>query len=177
LPSDIRQFDFSTIADVILHVRYTAREGGETMRKLAVANLEDCIGSAKATGSVRLFSMRHEFPSDWAKFKSQQIASPAFAPLTFTVKPEHYPFWSQGRLQGVLGVNLFATSTKDIQVCDTPDGSGNIDSLSQDDSLGGMRSGILKNIALPQPTGAWALNFSDNSMDDLWMAVAWGKQS
>ena len=100
LPSDIRTFDYSTISDVILHVRYTAREGGDGLKKLATANLEDHIGSGKTTGSVRLFSMRHEFPSDWAKLKAATIAPPgALAPLTLTIRPEDYPYWSQGRLQ------------------------------------------------------------------------------
>jgi len=178
LPSNIRQFDFNTISDVILHMRYTAREGGDPLRKIAFANLEDRIGAARTAGSVRLVSMRHEFPSDWAKFKSAPIGSSpvSFAPLTFAIKPEHYPFWSQGRLQAVLGLSLYTNTTKDVQVSDTPDGTGNNDSLVKDDSLGGLRSGILKNIALPQPTGPWALYFSDNSMYDLWLAVAWGKQ-
>ena len=178
LPSNIRQFDFNTISDVILHVRYTAREGGNPLRKIAVANLEDRIATAKTAGSVRLFSVRHEFPSDWAKFKSMPSGSTSsFAPLTFTVRPEHYPFWSQGRLQAVLGVGLYTNATKDIQICDSPSGTGNLDVLVKDDSMGGLRSGILKNVVLPQPTGAWALYLSDNSMNDLWLAVAWGKQS
>jgi hypothetical protein len=178
LPSNIRQFDFNTISDVILHLRYTAREGGNPLRKIAVLNLEDRIATAKTAGSVRLFSMRHEFPSDWAKFKNVQTSSSptSLAPLTFTMRPEHYPFWSQGRLQAVLGVDFYANSSKDVQISDTPDGTGNNDSLVRDDSLGGLRSGILKNIALPQPIGAWAFYLSDNSMDDLWLAVAWGKQ-
>ena len=109
LPSDIRTFDYDTISDVILHIRYTAREGGDGLRKLATANLEDQIGSGKTTGSVRLFSMRHEFPSDWAKLKAATIGTPgALAPLNFRIRPEHYPYWSQGRLQAVLGVTLFA---------------------------------------------------------------------
>jgi len=180
LPSDVRQFNFNTISDVILHLRYTAREGGNILRKNAVSNLEERIGAAKTAGSVRLFSMRHEFPSDWAKFKSFQTGGTAsFAALTFTMRPEHYPYWSQsqGRLQAVLGVGLYTNATKDVQICDSPTGTGNIDSLATDGSLGGLRSGMLRNIALPSPTGPWAFYFSDNSMDDLWLAVAWGKQS
>ncbi len=178
LPNGIRTFDYDTISDVILHIRYTAREGGDGLKKLATANLEDLIGSAKTTGSVRLFSMRHEFPSDWAKLKAATVATPgSLAPLTFTIRPEHYPYWSKGRLQAVLGVMLYARSTKDLQVSDAADGTGNTDSLSGNDALGGLRSGSLKNIALPAPTGPWAFYFNDNSMDDLWLAVAWGKQS
>ena len=33
LPPELRQFDYRTISDVILHLRYTAREGGEALRK------------------------------------------------------------------------------------------------------------------------------------------------
>jgi hypothetical protein len=121
--------------------------------------------------------MRHEFPSDWAKFRMATTASPAgLLPLTFTVRPEHYPYWSQGRLQAVLRVTLYAESTKDVQVSDAADGTGNKDSLSENDALGKLRSGSLKNIALPAPTGPWAFYFNDNSMDDLWFAVVWGKQ-
>ena len=32
LPAQVRQFDYDTIADVILHLRYTAREGGGPLR-------------------------------------------------------------------------------------------------------------------------------------------------
>jgi hypothetical protein len=72
---------------------------------------------------------------------------------------------------------MYAVSAKDLQVSDKGDGTGNTDTLTKDDSLGGLRSGTLKNIALPPPTGAWAFYFSDNSMNDLWLAATWGKQA
>jgi hypothetical protein len=179
LPSSIRQFDFSTISDVILHLRYTAREGGDALRGQAIAHLEDAIGAGKTVGSIRLFSLRHEFPSDWAKFKNSAGTKnpPALAPLTFTMQPEHYPFWSQGRLQSLLAVTFYAHTGKDVRISDAPGGSGNNDTLAEDDTIAGYRSGHLKNIALPQPTGPWAFYFDDNTMDELWMAVAWGKQN
>src|SRR5207247_2312856 len=63
LPADVRQFDYDTISDVILHVRYTAREGGGLLRDGAAANLKTRISEAQAVGSVRLFSVRYEFPA------------------------------------------------------------------------------------------------------------------
>ena len=33
LPADFRQFDYNTISDVILHIRYTARQGGSQLRR------------------------------------------------------------------------------------------------------------------------------------------------
>src|SRR5207344_2132517 len=39
LPTQFRQFDYETIADVILHLRYTARQGGEPLRAATEAEL------------------------------------------------------------------------------------------------------------------------------------------
>src|SRR5262249_11173139 len=86
LPSEIRQFDYDTISDVILHVRYTARDGGARLKQAAASHARDCIARI---APVRLFSMRHEFPSEWARFKSGQE-------LNVDLKPEHYPFWTRG---------------------------------------------------------------------------------
>ncbi|MGA2704760.1 MAG: insecticidal toxin protein [Isosphaeraceae bacterium] len=117
IPADVRQFDFDTIADVILHLRYTAREGGDELRKSAVTNLKDCIDTGQTAGSVRLFSLRREFPSDWAKFTGVKLGgTTTLAPLAFTLRPEHYPFWSQGRLEAVLGLQMFAETANDVQV-------------------------------------------------------------
>src|SRR5260370_41475214 len=96
LPSDVKQFDFDTITDVVLHVRYTAREGGELLRSVAVANLQKQIANAQTVGSVRLFSGRHEFPSDWAKFRSANIGGTT-PPAAFAVNlvPQHSPVRAQ----------------------------------------------------------------------------------
>lgn len=67
------QFDYETISGVILHFRYTVREGGTLLRREAVKNLNAAIEAAQAIGSLRLFSIRHEFPTEWAKFKRVEI--------------------------------------------------------------------------------------------------------
>jgi hypothetical protein len=177
LPADVRQFDYDTISDIILHLRYTAREGGGLLRHGAVENLEASIEEAQAVGSVRLFSLRHEFPSEWAKFESGQLgATTPVAGVTLDLREEHYPFWSQGRLEAVKRVDLYAKTTKNsVEISDEPDGTGNKDSLVKDTSLDNLRAGRLTNIPLPAPTGKFTLYFNDNSMEDLWLALAWGK--
>lgn len=178
IPTDVRQFDFDSIADVVMHVRYIAREGGDELRKSAIANLNDCIGTGQTAGSVRLFSLRHEFSADWAKFTSVKLGgATTLAPLTITLRPEHYPFWSQGRLEAVLGVQMFAETANDLQIFALADGTGSPDTLSQSPALGELRVGTLTNFQPPGPTGKWTLYFNSNSMHDLWMAVRWGKKA
>jgi len=179
------QFDYDTISDVILHIRYTAREGGDLLRKGAMANLKTRIGEAQAVGSVRLFSLRHEFPTEWAKFKSVQLAANQVAELTLNLREEHYPFWSKDTKPLVLKrVDFLAKPTKDTKPIisvfnkpnDEPVGTKKGDPLSTNTSLNNLRTGKLTNISLPSPTGKFALYFDDNSMEDLWLALAWGKK-
>src|SRR5207247_3876725 len=109
LPNEVRQFDYDTIADVIIHVRYTAREGGGVLKQKATDKLQALIATAQALGSVRLFSVRHEFPSEWTRFKAAVIdqAHPT-APLTVPLRAEHYPFWSIGRIGALHSFAIFA---------------------------------------------------------------------
>jgi len=175
---DPAQFDYKTISDVILHLRYTAREGGGLLRKEAVKNVATAIESAQAAGSVRLFSVRHEFPTEWAEFKSVQLGTaPPRAELTLNLREEHYPFWSQGKLEAVKRVDVFAKTAKNsVDITKEANGSGIKVALVSDNSLGNLRAGtLLINLLPAAPTGKFTLYFNDNSMEDLWLAVTWGK--
>ena len=72
MPNEFRQFNYNTITDVILHMNYTAREGGETLKTAALDHLENYVQNAselsKREGLFRMFSLKHEFPSEWHRF-------------------------------------------------------------------------------------------------------------
>jgi len=188
LPSDVRQFDFDTITDVIVHVRYTAREGGAALRAAAVQNLEARINKAQTVGSVCLFSVRHDFPSQWAKFQATTIngATPT-AELSIAFVPELYPFWAQSIVGGnpVKALQLFAEmapkdSTPTINLYSRADKTGNHDSMARNPLLGNFLAGSLNKLPLPAAvTDAThpplTLYFDNNSMQDLWIAITWGK--
>jgi len=176
LPSDVKQFDFDTITDVILHVRYTAREGGDLLKAAAVQNLQSQIKHAQTIGSVCLFSVRHEFPSDWAKFQSVTIggATPT-SELSLTLTPELYPFWAQKPV--VKAVEFFAEMSPTTPI-NVKDAKGNSDTLVSNPLIGGLLSGNLVKIPLPlavtDAARPFTLFFDNNSMEDLWIAIKWG---
>ncbi len=176
--NDPAQFDYNTISDVILHLRYTAREGGGLLRKEAVKNLGETIKKAEAAGSVRLFSVRYEFPTEWARFQAQTAAAGPRFELALNLREEHYPFWSQDRLQIVKQVELFARSSKDIGslvVFDNQTADAERDSLDKNQTLGNLLVGKLSSIELPtRPVGDLTLFFADKALEDLWIAVTWG---
>ncbi|WP_233093928.1 hypothetical protein [Azotobacter chroococcum] len=176
------QFDYETISDVILHIRYTAREGGSLLRQGALSNLKTLIDDAKATGSVRLFSARDEFPNEWAKFQAQVPGANQRFALKLQLRAEHYPFWSKDRLTSVTQVVLFARSSKQvtppsIDVFDKvnkTDPDTKYDTLTKDTTLGNLLAGKFTNIALPAaPEGDIELFFDERELGDLWLALTW----
>jgi hypothetical protein len=190
LPADLRQFDYNTITDVILHLRYTAREGGGLLRKGAVADLTTRIEESQSAGSVRLFSARHEFPAEWAKLKSVKIeGATKAAELTLKLREEHYPFWSKGRVRVIKRMELFVRAAIDtpgqIEFSSRLDNAGALDptvtdTLSGDPDYPGLRRGKLDKNPLPKPIHSgpeekFTIFLNDNSMKDLWIAITWGK--
>ena len=173
-----RQFDYDTISDVILHLRYTAREGGALLRAGAMTELKTAITEARAAGSVRMFSLRHDFPSEWARFKGEAPVAGRRFTIPVNLRPEHYPYWSQGRLTSVTRVDLLARSVKPsldvFDRADANDAASKKDALAKVPAMGGVLSGRLTNVPLPAaPVGSFTLAFDDRSVDDVWMLVTW----
>ncbi|GAA4026859.1 neuraminidase-like domain-containing protein [Actimicrobium antarcticum] len=69
----LAQFNYDTIADVVLHLGYTAREGGSSLRSLAETDLLDRLGQIKQElsqqGLHTLINLRHELPNEWHLLK------------------------------------------------------------------------------------------------------------
>ncbi|MTD55248.1 Tc toxin subunit A-related protein [Amycolatopsis pithecellobii] len=175
LPSEFRQFDYDTIPDVILHLRYTAREGGAALRDAAVRRVNELVSAAQAAGSARMFSIRREFAAEWAGFTA--TAPGGRAELTAPLREEHYPFWSRGRARQVRGIELLAVaapSTESVRVFAGPEPSAGVDVLRRDPAFGGLLRGELTNIPLPQAIGDLSLFFDDTSLQDLWLILTWG---
>lgn len=70
---DLSQFDYDTISDVIVHIKYTSREGGSTVRELAetdlITQLEDIKQELGQTGLHIALNMKHDLPNQWHLLK------------------------------------------------------------------------------------------------------------
>src|SRR5262249_372175 len=121
LPNDFRAFDYDTITDVILHMRYTARNGGNSLKEKATSELQAVINSiASATaevGLMRLFSIRHEFPTEWHRFlhPSNTETSPT---VELALTKERFPFQFVGRTIRISAARLFLKLRVDIPYSD-----------------------------------------------------------
>lgn len=171
------QFDYDTISDAIIHIRYTAREAGGLLRKKAIENIAT---ATQSIGSVRLFSIRHEFPTEWAKFKNPQIVAGTPAELILPLREEHYPFWSKGNVKKIERAELFIETNTNIDVKYQAGAGGNTDTLSTSTLLGNLRSGKLtklpstiKPISTTIENEKFKLYFTNRTMEDMWLAITW----
>jgi hypothetical protein len=83
LPSKVRQFDYDTISDVILHINYTALEGGGLFKKnregLLKDNLNALVEVSGQPGLATAFSLRHDFPNEWHSLRQGDAVSLTFS--------------------------------------------------------------------------------------------------
>lgn len=72
LNKDFPEFDFSTVSDVVIHLNYTAREGGELLRSKAVEEfnkkMNDMALAESRRGLYRVFDLKREYSDKWYKF-------------------------------------------------------------------------------------------------------------
>jgi len=101
LPARFRQVDYGSISDAILHFRYTARAGGEQLRAAAEENLNELIADANETGLGLLFSLRREFPSEWATFVN------GADDFTAILRKDHFPYLAQNKTISIAGFELY----------------------------------------------------------------------
>lgn len=90
LPDELRAFDYTTISDAILHLRYTAREGGERLQDAANAAISAWIATeveaAQDREQQRVFALRTENIAEWnALFQST-------AAMELNLRAERFPF-------------------------------------------------------------------------------------
>jgi hypothetical protein len=169
---DPTQFDYDTISDVVLHIRYTAREGGDALGGPALADLKSKIDEAEAPGCTRLFSLPHDFPVAWAAYKAAPKVADKFRPITIELTPQHYPFWSrtkEGEQREVKSAVLIARGEGALQVA-KPDGS-NPDDLGA--FAGDLKRAEISNV--PPFTGEWRAAITADTVTDAWLLVQWGK--
>ncbi|TIC91815.1 hypothetical protein CH35J_010943 [Colletotrichum higginsianum] len=58
-------YQFETISDVIIHLRYTAKDGGDTLRSAVEESLDTSIKDAAKNTQTALFDLKNDAPDSW----------------------------------------------------------------------------------------------------------------
>jgi Tc toxin complex TcA C-terminal TcB-binding domain len=89
-PTDYPAFDYAAISDVILHIRFTTRQGidATTVSKA----LKDAFPPDE-TNLALLFSLPHDFPTEWSAFANRAGVDPFAA----TIRRDYFPYFTQAK--------------------------------------------------------------------------------
>jgi len=107
LQNEFRQFDYDTIADVVLHLKYTSREGGALLSHAAVKSLKEAIKDLEKQPIMRLFNLRQEFAAEWYRFLNAPPAGPGDQSLTMSLTKDRLPFAFQAWKIGIKTITVF----------------------------------------------------------------------
>jgi hypothetical protein len=102
--------------------------------------------------------------------------------MTLEIREEHFPYWSKGSLKTVKQVDVFARDDTNSKGFSSPTHTvtGELITYESDGTKKNSQNlTVLTDIALPKPPERFSLkiilDFEDKSMEDLWLALAWGK--
>jgi hypothetical protein len=88
IPQENNQFDVATITDVILHLNYTAREGGEVLRHAANESAQHHLPG----DGLQFFDFRHDLSEAWHRFQSMPTSEGARKLLGLRLSRNMFPF-------------------------------------------------------------------------------------
>jgi hypothetical protein len=115
----LRQFDYNTISDAFIHVSYTSREDAGPFKTSAIDNLRSFLGEGMS--SLKMISLRQEFPTQW-----QQFLNPADASLGYDcsieLSPKLFPYRDQNKTLQVDHIWIISRSPEvtDFEITLTP---------------------------------------------------------
>ena len=154
LPTEVKQFDYNTISDVIVHVKYTAREGGSGLRTAANTALKDQLEAIKQglnqTGLHVTLNMKYDMPNDWHLLKKNGTIDLI---LDKTRLPYMVQLFDTAEIESV----MFVAEIKDNPAAFTINVDGAATNLAQVDELK-LCKGINSDIDLDT---SFALSVSD----------------
>lgn len=128
---NLRQFNYDTISDVILHLKYTATEDA-ALKDAAIANLKTVIAETATSGMPLsiAFDVRHEFADEWHKFVN---AATGNTELNISVSKDMLPFFAASNNVEVSGLSAFAKKKDGADTEQIPFNEGQF--LEFDDSV------------------------------------------
>ncbi|MDJ0713811.1 MAG: neuraminidase-like domain-containing protein [Prochloraceae cyanobacterium] len=174
LPSEFRQFDYDTITDVVLQMRYTAVEGGDKLKKPASDSVLEYIKSveelSRQEGLFAAFDLKHEFASEWYKAMNPPKGATERV-LTLNNLSDRLPIFTKGRDKKIQATDIYLVTPLALTASKLRLKHKTREETFNDTKIGSMKSFVIKEIDLP--INDWEISIQDvkTEIDKLWLLV------
>ena len=177
LPADFRQFDYNTITDVVMHIRYTSVDGGDKLAKAASGSIQDYIKGvvdlSQQEGLFAAFDLVHDFSNDWYKFLNP-TANATQRSLALNNLNDRLPIFTRGRMpKDIQATDLYLLTTatfQDPSVLTLVQSDGPFSSTPK---YGNLNVYAINDLSPGIPMNNWQLNVTDltTKIPDMWLVV------
>jgi hypothetical protein len=174
LNADFPQFDLYSITDAIIHVNYTARDGGGALAdaaKLALREHYSEVASAVGRdGLFHVYDLKRTFSDAWYRFEHPAVPG-ATQELALDDLIGHLPFFtSLFDDHEVSAIELMAKgqpgTTYEVLMTPTGLGGGNELPLTEDAAIGGLHHAITDLAGNEQDLTSWVLRIRESGTAD-----------
>jgi len=121
LPPKSNQFDLETLSDFVMHVNYTAREGGALLRRAAEMSAQRHLPG----DGIVFFDVRHEFPEFWRgifvpsektveKGKGHNTTKGHVRDFPLQFSRRSFPFLTGRRSVTITSIHIFAETERAV---------------------------------------------------------------
>jgi|GEM_PF-475368 len=183
LPS-FRQFKYETISDIIIHMNYTSKEGGDKLKKPAhealLKYIKDVEELSRREGLFAMFDIKNDFPNEWYKaLLTPLVAGSSGRIMELGNLKDRLPFYTKNANgKGITGKDVYLVIDKSFKITDVEivhskkvlTGMGGPEKIGNDLLLHRLSD---LSLSMNNPTDLWSLKFANNTTEPqrMWMVV------
>lgn len=181
LPEKFRQFDYDTISDVVLHLRYTALDGGNKLQQAASDTVQQYVKDveelSREEGMFAFFDLKNDFPTEWLRAaRPAEGATERLIPLGQI--NERLPYFTVAYdPKKVIASDVYLFSSADIDASSVSLLQGREEfTFSDSVPVGNMKGFAVKDPGCPLTEWTVMIADMETELNRMWMVVRYTMQ-
>jgi hypothetical protein len=177
LPDALRQFDYSTIADVVMTVRYTSNDGGAQLQSAAGAAVAAYVKSVNnlstTEGLFTLWDLKAEFATQWYRIATPPTAGsdPTQRFMTLANLNQALPVFTAAAKK-ITAVDIYVISASPLptaalsmaQVTTTASGTSLGEAVTFTPGVSVRSLSVYEALGADLPIGMWQFTIADDTV-------------
>jgi hypothetical protein len=180
LPTTLQQFDYDSIADVVIQIRYTSVDGGQALGGPAAASVASYIktvqDASSSLGLFAVFDIKNQFSAEFYKAMQSPVPTGATSrTLTLPNLQDRLPIYTRNTPAGKIvatDISLAVhVSSGQLNAGDVTLAQANGSAFADGPAIGGLQQFVIQGAATPVATWVFTVNNVTAVVDQLWLMI------